>query len=164
MKRLFALALPLALLALADAAHAQTTPVGATTERSTRRNRDRIEQEEVVKSGAQTAFDLVQSARPMWLNRHRPSMRSAVAGNTSNDLDPRASAGDSGNGDDLIVLLDGTYMGHREALRDIAITQVWSVEYLSPTAVRLRFDRQTRDGAVVIYTNASNDAGARRTN
>ena len=158
-KMLFAAAaaLPLAAFALPAAGHAQAAPP-ASSERPVRRNRDRIEHEEVAASRAVNAYDLVQGSRSNWLSRHRLGFGSA-AGSTSESL-PSVDGANSGG--DLIVLMDGALLGSIDALKQISLNQVWSVEFLSPSATRQRFDRATRDGAIVVYSSADTDTGARR--
>ena len=162
MKKLIALALPLAIFAIADVAHAQSEPTQGTAQRAARRSRDRIEHDEITNSRADNAYDLIQGTRSIWLNRHRPSIGGGgTTGTAVNDEGGRNQA--EGNKDDLIVMVDGNLYGDRESLKQISIAQVWSVEFVSPAQARLKFNRQTRDGAIVIYTSADNDAGARPT-
>jgi hypothetical protein len=74
---------------------------------------------------------------------------------------PRYQSG--ANTDDLIVLLDQTQLGGVDELKQIPIAGVYSVEFLSPAQARIRLDRTTRDGAIIVHTSAADDPGAKPT-
>jgi hypothetical protein len=153
MKKLLLLA---SVFALADlhAAHAQTSPPPADSTvarpRPARPQRDRISHDEVAGSQALTAFDLVQSLRPMWFNRTRQGM---TAGSTGTPMDERSEP--------LIVIMGTAVLGGKEALRDVPIGQVYSLEFLSPSQAHMRYDRMPRDGAIVIHQTAASDPATR---
>jgi hypothetical protein len=66
---------------------------------------------------------------------------------------PEPEEGASG----VIVLLDGALLGGRESLREIPLNRVNSVEFLTPEQARMRYDRRTRDGAIVVHTLGAGD-------
>lgn len=138
----------------ASAAHAQTAPAAptqgaATSQRPARHNRNRIEQDEIAASHASNAYELVQSLRSSWLNRHRPTL---------------TTVGGNGMLPDLIVIMDGSEIGtNGDALRQVNVTGVFSVEYLTPAELYSRYDRNARDGAVVVHTTPNDDPGYKPT-
>jgi hypothetical protein len=167
MKTLLLLALPAALAAAAPL-RAQDEPAqSGTAQHPTRRRDDFIRPEEVGRAHASTAYELIQSIRPAWLNRHRPGLTGALNPQVTPQAAPGASGGNpasaprfqaEGGKDDLIVLMDGMDAGGLDGLRQISIQQVYSVEFVPPAQSRLRFDRFTRDGAIVVYTSAEQAA------
>jgi hypothetical protein len=173
MKTLLLLAVPAALAAAAPlAAQDAPAPAGAGHAQSaTRHHDDVITPDEIQRTHVSNAYELIQSRRPAWLNRLRPGLTGALnpqvtpavaAGNrTGSSIHaPRFQA--EGGTSDLIVLMDGMDMGGKEALRSIPVLQVYSIEFVPPAQSRLRFDRFTRDGAIVIYTTAEQAAAATR--
>ena len=159
--------LPLLLLFLvarAGPAHAQ----GAAP-RAAAHARDRISPEEVRGSTATDAFQLVQSLRSIWLARREARLKTPAAPPARRDVEglidgvhagaPEGpSSGEAEEPTGLIVLLDTALLGGRESLREIPINQIESVEFLSPEQARRRYNRPTRDGAIVVHTLG---AGAR---
>jgi hypothetical protein len=146
MKKLLILAaLLLAVDVVPAQLQAQTTP--AATARP-RRQRDRISHDEVVQSSATTAYDLVQGLRPMWFNRSQGRLTNA----------PSSPGDEASQG--LIIILDTSVLGGKESLREVAIGQVYSVEFLTPAQAHMRYDRNSRDGAIVIHATAESDAAA----
>src|SRR4051794_26330346 len=116
--------LPLVLLAaLAGPAHAQ---------RATSPPRNRISAEEVRRSTATDAYQLVQSLRSMWLARREarlgtrlgPAPRRDPEGPIAQESSPAVQAAprDEGEGaDGLVVLLDAEFLGGRDSPREIPV-------------------------------------------
>jgi len=158
------LTLPLLLLAaLAGPAHAQGAPAAAA------HARDRISLEEVRRSTATDAFQLVQSLRSIWLARREARLATPPGPPARRDVEglidgvkasePQGVSAEEAEGPTgLIVLLDTALLGGRESLREIPINQIESVEFLSPEQARRRYNRRARDGAIVVHTLG---AGAR---
>jgi hypothetical protein len=128
--------------------------------------RDRISAEELRGSTATDAYQLVVSLRSMWLTRHedrlrapsRPPVHRDAEGYIESVREPHPQAShpdDVESADGLIVVMDGTLLGGRDALREIPIDRIGSVEYLSPEQARLRLSRRARDGAIVVHTLAA---------
>jgi hypothetical protein len=156
-------ALVLTLLALAASrADAQRTHSAAS-------RRDRISPEEVQRSTATDAFQLVQSLRPQWLSQNEVRLATAPVPPPRQDPEgpiaeassravqaqaPQAEAGDFG----VIIVLDNALLGGREELRGISLNRVRSLEFLPPARASLRFGRRARDGAIVVHTLAEPDA------
>ena len=143
-----------AIAAPAHAQHAASAP---------RQDRNRISAEEVQRSTATDAYQLVQSLRSIWLARREarmstqsgPAPRRDVEGLNDNvgsravqtlpTDEPEGAGG-------LIVLLDSELLGGRDSLREIPINRIAFVEFLTPQQAQLRYDRRTRDGAIVVHT------------
>lgn len=95
-------------------------------------NSERISRAEIDAEGPSSAFDLIQKVRPVWL-RWR--------GSTSFTQET-----------DVQVYLDGTRMGGREALRDIATQDVDTMEHLDARRATARFGSGHVNGAILIRT------------
>jgi hypothetical protein len=172
MKKLVFLALPAAVaLAAPLAAQDGNAPASGQVQRAASRRSNRIEPDEIAQAHANTAYDLIQARRPSWLNVHHPNVSNAFNPAVTPEVNTRAE-GDmkhaprfqsEANTDDLIIILDQTQLGNREELKQVPIANVYSVEYLTPTQTRIRLDRSTRDGAIIIHTSATDDPGARPT-
>lgn len=151
-RRLLPLVLLLAIPAPAHAQRASAAP---------RHERNRISAEEVRGSTATDAYQLVQSLRSMWFTRRearlstkfRPSPRRDPEGVLPQaDQSPAQNTPTDEGRDGLIVLLDVALLGGRESLREIPVNRIASVEFLTPEQAQLRYDRRTRDGAIVVHT------------
>lgn len=155
--------LPLLLVAaLASPAHAQHAAPAP------RQERNRISAEEVRRSTATDAYQLVQSLRSIWLARHEarlrtppgPPVRRDPEGPIAQPTSPAvqaAQADEPEEADGLIVLLDAALLGGRESLREIPIDRIDFVEFLTPEQARMRYDRRARDGAIVVHTLGTGD-------
>jgi hypothetical protein len=123
--RLLAVASTFAMLAVADAAAAQTTPAPAAGQepaaqataprqeraRAPRIRRDVISQEEIAGSGATNLYEVVQRLRPGWLR----------SGNVSNIR---------GGGTGVVVYQNNTPLGGPEALRQLTPGYAASLRFL----------------------------------
>jgi hypothetical protein len=86
--------------------------------------------DEINNSGAATAFDLVETLRPLWFHKRGPQ---------------------SFVGDGDVLVYDGTArLGTRDALREIAATTVASMTYLDAKEANYRFGRGHPYGAIVV--------------
>jgi opacity protein-like surface antigen len=93
-------------------------------------------------SSAQTAYELVQALRPNWLQRRRAT-----------------SIGDPGGGT-LLVFLDGALLGDLEALVEVPAATLKRIEFLSPSAVSLQFQRNSPNGGILLSSATyPHDAG-----
>jgi hypothetical protein len=157
MKKLIALALPLAAaVMLAPAARAQTgTPTDSAQaatqpqprlQRASHHSGNRIEHEELAQAHGSNAYDIITSLRPSWLNRHRPGLASA----TGDDNMP-----------DLIVMVDGADLGTADALKSMSPQDLYSVEFLTPPAMEARYGKLVRSGGIVVHTSPDGDPGAK---
>ncbi|MFL5385607.1 MAG: hypothetical protein ACJ8GN_24065 [Longimicrobiaceae bacterium] len=154
---------PLLLLAaLAAPAHAQRVTAVP------RQERNRISAEEVQRSTATDAYQLVQSLRSVWLSRREarlrttpgPPVRRDPEGPIAQATSPAvqaAQANEAEGADGLIVLLDAALLGGPESLREIPVNRIAFVEFLTPEQARLRYDRRARDGAIVVHTLGAGD-------
>jgi hypothetical protein len=152
--------LPLVLLlVLAGPLHAQRAAAPA-------HDRDRISPEEVQRSTATDAYQLVQSLRSFWFTRREARLATRLPATPKRDAEglvdgmnshtPEAGTPEEAEGPDgLIVILDRTLLGGPEALREIPINRVLSVEFLSSAQASSRYGRRSRDGAIVVHTLGS---------
>ena len=99
---------------------------------STRVNPDRISREEIIEAGPSSAFDLIQKVRPLWLRRR---------GNTSFTQNT-----------DVLVYVDGTRVGEREALRGIRTDNLESLEFMDARRATNRFGPGHMNGAILLHT------------
>lgn len=97
-----------------------------------RRDSKLILLDEIRASGAATAFDLVQTLRPMWLNKRGPQ-------SIQNEGDVHVYVGD-------------TRMGDLDALREIAAASIASIRYLDAKEANYKFGQGHPYGAIVIST------------
>ena len=98
--------------------------------RASSRNPTFLTVDEIHGSGAATAFEVVQTLRPLWFNKRGP--QSFV-----------------GEGD--VMVYEGTArLGTRDALREIAATTVASMTYLDAKEANYRFGRGHPYGAIVV--------------
>lgn len=97
-----------------------------------RRDSKLILLDEIRASGAATAFDLVQSLRPMWLNKRGPQ-------SIQNEGEVHVYVGD-------------TRMGDVDALREIAAASIASIRYLDAKEANYKFGQGHPYGAIVIST------------
>jgi hypothetical protein len=88
--------------------------------------------EEIRASGVATAFELVETRRPMWLNKRGPQSFMHEG--------------------DVVVYLNNARMGYRAALREIAVSQIGGISYLTPSQADYRYGQGHPYGAIVITT------------
>lgn len=146
--RLLAAASTFAMLAVADAAAAQTTPAPAAGQepaaetaaprqertRAPRARRDLITQEEIAASGATNLYEVVQRLRPGWLR----------GGNVSNFR---------GGGTGVVVYQNNTPLGGPEALRQLTPGYAASLRFLEGTEASNTLPglgSRTVSGAIVV--------------
>jgi hypothetical protein len=151
-----ALALTVSLVAPAARGHAQTTPSAGQVVRASHHDHNRIGPDEIEQSHATTVWDLVQSLRPTWLNRHNVKIRGATA-NVGMGGGPESSEGLKR---DMIVLVDGQEYGDMQTLRQLPVQSIYSIEFLASAQLFQRYGRNSYDGAVVIHTTPNDDPAA----
>lgn len=88
--------------------------------------------DEIRASAAGTAYDLVQSNRPSWLNKRGPQSLQ--------------------NEGDIHVYIGETRMGDQDALREIAAASISSIRYLDAKEANYKFGQGHPYGAIVIST------------
>jgi hypothetical protein len=127
--------LPKALLAAALAA-ALTSACAPRAQGGRHRGDDRarvILLDEIQRSGTATVFELVQTHRPMWLNKRGPV-------SFQND------------GDVVVYLDEVARVGGPASLREIATASVGAVRYLDAVEANYRFGRGHPYGAILVST------------
>jgi hypothetical protein len=97
-----------------------------------KRNAKIILSDEIRASAAATAFELVQSLRPSWLNKRGPQSLQ--------------------NEGDIHVYIGETRMGDSDALREIAAASISSIRYLDAKEANYKFGQGHPYGAIVIST------------
>ena len=107
-------------------------PSAASHPTPARRDSKLILLDEIRASGAATAFDLVQSLRPMWLTKRGPQ-------SIQNEGEVHVYVGD-------------TRMGDIDALREIAAASIASIRYLDAKEANYKFGQGHPYGAIVIST------------
>jgi hypothetical protein len=100
-----------------------------------------ITQEEIRTAGAATAYDLVQSLRPKWLNKRGPQ--------TMTDISLPAPPTEG----DIMVYLAVAKLGGLNALREIPASSLVSLEFLDAVKANYRFGRGHPYGAIILKTS-----------
>ena len=118
------------LLMLADCARPLSTSLAGHS--SPPVNRTVLLLDEIRASGSATAYDVVETLRPMWLLKR---------GTQSFFFDK-----------DVIVYLDAARMGDRTALREIPAMTVASMRFLDAKDANFRFGQGHPYGAIIVST------------
>jgi len=104
----------------------------ATAQQRARPERNRIRAEEIQASNATTVYQLIQRSRGMWLMRNHPT--------------------DSGAGA-LLVFYDGAQLDSPEDLRDIPLSGVQLIEFLTPAETEHRLGKYTTVGTIRVMSH-----------
>lgn len=97
------------------------------------RDRNKISTEEIRASSASNAYDLVRTLRPAWLRTRGYS-----------------SLVEMSTGPEIKVYVEGVRQGNQEALRNISLHDVASLEFLDSNSATQRYGRDNTHGAIVI--------------
>ena len=98
-----------------------------------------ITEEEITRSGAATAYDLVSGLRPMWLvPRGRHSAQNPA-------------------GDVIWVYVSSTRLGAPESLQQLAAADVGSIRYYDAGAANYRFGTGHLNGAIQVIPRGAYD-------
>lgn len=101
-----------------------------------RRNRNLIALDEIQRASAGNAFDLIQSIRPQWFN-----------------IRGQHSIGDGTQGlDVLIVYMDNARLGGAQALRQVPVQSLTSLEFFDARAATYRWGNGHTHGAILVST------------
>ena len=118
------------------AQHAESSKASAAESVSERRARTsplrHITADDITKSKAHNAYEIVSRHRPQWLRRRGVSSMVLQGG--------------------IRVYLDERKMGGIEELRDINADMIGSIQYLDGVEATLRFGTGNGDGAILIST------------
>lgn len=109
---------------------------GTTNAPSARRNRDLILMDEIQRASAGNAYDLVQALRPNWF--HTRGENSISEGSQGLDV--------------LIVYLDNARLGGAQALRQIPVQTLTSIQYFDAKAATYRWGNGHTHGAILVST------------
>ena len=109
---------------------------GSSSTPSVRRNRDLILMDEIQRASAGNAYDLVQALRPNWF--HTRGEHSISDGSQGLDV--------------LIVYLDNARLGGAQALRQIPVQTLTSIQYFDAKAATYRWGNGHTHGAILVST------------
>lgn len=137
--------LPTSLLVVIAATSVASLPLEA--QNRSRRDRNRIDTEEIRTSSAPNAYDLVKTLRPAWLRT-----RGATSLQTTAMADPTSATGSSAVAvpPEILVYIDGVRFGTQDSLKDIGVSDVARLEFLDSSAATQRFGTGHSHGAIVI--------------
>jgi hypothetical protein len=122
-----------------SASAAGGTAAQATSPAPRRGGQNLITTDEIQKTVASNAFDLVQKLRPQWLR------------SKSMSVNPSATAG--GGNTAAIVFLNDVRYGEIESLRSIEITSVRELKFLSAAEATTRWGTGYPGGAILVSAN-----------
>ncbi len=127
---MFRYSIVLAGLLVAGAACAPPSPAAGIAAQGAGRNF--IGEDELRTAAAANALDLVRSLRPLWLNKRGPQSLHYEG--------------------DIVVYISNARMGGLQALSEIAVASLTSLEYLDAAAANYRFGPGHPYGAIVVST------------
>lgn len=113
------------------------------------RDRSVITREEIALSGANNAYELIQSLRGEWLRSQRgvnqwsESARGAVD-ETSSSITPGAPR--------TIVYMNTTRLGGLETLREISLFELQRIEFVGPQQATTRYGTGHEHGVIQLWT------------
>jgi hypothetical protein len=149
------LLLPLALSALTACA-----PAGAGAA-APRAGSNLITLDEISRTGAQNAYQVVESLRPAWLRtRGVQSLSESTHTGGRDGRGAQAVAGDGGvtipnaGRPQVIAYLGTMRLGPIASLREIPVADVGSIRFLSPAQATHRFGANHTHGAIVVELRA----------
>lgn len=124
-----------------------------------RSNSSIITREEISTTGAQNAYQLVQSLRPEWLRTRgiqSLSESTHTVGRGGNSGAPVANSGDervtipNAGRPQISAYLGQARLGEAQALEQIMAVDVESIQFLSPQQATLRYGANHTHGAIVV--------------
>jgi hypothetical protein len=115
------------------------------------RGRMLLTHDEIVRSGAQNAHDLIRGARPEWLvPRGVHSWRETARGSAGFGQPTVVTPGD----DTILVYLDNARLGGTQHLEGINLGNVAQIEFIEPAAASFRWGGGHAHGVILITTQA----------
>lgn len=133
------------LAALACAASA-----GAQNPGNAKRNSNQIVREELQGASAANAYELVQALRPQWLReRGQETIRTQKVerDNGRGRMEVATTMDEPG----ILVYINDSKFGNVDALRDIPVTGLGSLEFVSPSKATLRWGGGHSKGVIVVH-------------
>ena len=138
-------------VAVAALAFAGTALSAQNARTPTKRNSNQILLEEIQAARATSVYDLIESLRPQWL---RMTERQTIRTQSVDIADPRGRRGtvtlQTMDEPEIIVYVNNTKAGTVETLRDLPVTNVSSVELVSPATATMRWGSGHTHGAIVV--------------
>jgi len=123
------------------------------------RARDVIATTELRSAGGQTAYDVVQALRPVWLSARgvdsfdeNPS--AVITGGRSPQV--TVTPGDA----QVVVYLDGTRLGSVDRLREMPANQIKGMRYYDAREATLRWGQGHNHGVIELLTTELSEGGA----
>lgn len=129
------------------------TDAAAQDSGSPRKDPNRILQQETQNTSARNVYELVQSLRPQWLRIHGlQTMRTTTVETT----DGKGHVANATVGDEpqIVVYVNTVRFGTVDALRDLPLSNVTSLEFVSPARATLLWGGGHIHGAIVVHTSA----------
>jgi hypothetical protein len=123
------------------------------------RGRNVISTAELRTAGGQTAYDVVQSLRPVWLNSRGvdsfdENPTAVVTGGHSPQV--LVTPGEA----QVIIYLDGTRLGSVDRLRDMPAVQIKGMRYYDAREATLRWGSGHSHGVIELLTTELGEGGA----
>ena len=123
---------------------------GAQNPSDVTRNSNQIVREELQAASAANAYELVQALRPQWLRekdhqtiRTQQVLRPGLQGSTV--------IGTAGDEPEILVYINDSRFGSVDALHDIPISGLASLEFISPAKATLRWGAGHTKGVIVVH-------------
>jgi len=124
---------------------------GAQNHGKVTRNSNQIGREELQSASAANAYDLVQALRPQWLrDRGRETIRTQQVARPG--VQGRIEVATTADEPDILVYINDSRFGNVDALRDIAVAGLGSLEFVSPAKATLRWGSGHTKGVIVVHT------------
>ena len=114
------------------------------------RNSNQIVREELLAASASNAYELVQSLRPQWLrDKGHETIRTQQAERPNGR--GRIEVATIADEPDILVYIENTRFGNADALRDIPVSGLGSLEFISPTKATLRWGSGHTKGVIMVH-------------
>ena len=126
---------------------------GAQNPGNVKRNSNQIVREEIQAASASNAYELVQTLRPQWLReRGQETVRTQKVERP--DGRGRIEVATTMAEPEIIVYIANSRFGNVDALRDIPVTGLGSLEFVSPSKATLRWGSGHSKGVIVVYPSS----------
>lgn len=114
------------------------------------RNSNQIVREELQGASASNAYELVQSLRPQWLReKGHETIRTQQAERPNGR--GRIEVATIADEPDILVYIDNSKFGNVDALRDIPVSGLGWLEFVSPAKATLRWGSGHTKGVIVVH-------------
>jgi|GEM_PF-6153329 len=108
-----------------------------------------IGRDDILRSGAATAYDAVSALRPAWFNdRGLQTFREGTRGASVSQTEVVTIPGEP----TIKVYLDNAKLGGVQALREISALTVGTIQYLNPVEATMRYGRGHSHGVILVQS------------